>query len=289
MKENKIDMHLHTMYSDGELSPDELIKRAIDHGITTMAITDHDTLEGIERVNREKEYIQESGIEIINGIELSAKVPKGRMHILGYDMNLQDENLQKSMSQIKDNSFHSFVTILEEVNRSYGIKFPFDDVVETLTREHNLGRPDIARLMLKYGYVETGKEAFEKYLVEAFEKTRQYRKGLSYEECLNIINQSGGIAILAHPKSLELDEIEFLRLLKDMIHKGLKGIEVYHSSHSKEEMEYYKEIAEECGLLISGGSDYHGPNVKPDIEVGSGKKNNLKIKQLTLLDHIHSK
>ena len=289
MSEKKIDMHMHTIYSDGELTPEELIKRAINHGITTMAITDHDTLKGIEKVDKSADYIKKSGIEIINGIELSAKVPKGRMHILGYDIDIYDERLQADMSRIKDNSFHSFMTILEEVSREYGINFPFDDVLEILNREHNLGRPDIARLMIKYGHVQTGKEAFNKYLVEAFNKTRQYRRGLSYEECLDIINRSGGIAVLAHPKSLELDEKEFLILLRDMIKKGLKGIEVYHSSHSKAEMEYYKRIAEEYDLLISGGSDYHGKNVKPDIEVGSGRNNNLKIKQLTLLDHIHTK
>lgn len=289
MKERKIDMHTHTIYSDGELTPEELIKRAIDHGVTTMAITDHDSLKGVEKVNREVDYIKKSGIEIINGVELSAKRPKGRMHILGYDINIYDERLQAHMRKLKDNSFNSFITTLEEVKRSYGISFPFDEILEILNREHDLGRPDIARLLQKHGYVQTRSEAFDKYLVEAFNKTRQYRKGISYDECLDMINQSGGVAVLAHPKSLELEEKEFLILLRDMIKKGLKGIEAYHSSHSKEEMEYYKKIAEEYGLLISGGSDYHGIHVKPDIEVGSGKKDNLKIKKLSLLDYIHSK
>ena len=102
-----------------------------------------------------------------------------------------------------------------------------------------------------------------------------------------LINNSGGIAVLAHPKSLELSEKEFLIVLKDLISHGLKGIEVYHPTHSKEEMEYYKMIAEKYNLLISGGSDYHGKIVKPDIEIGTGKNNNLNIKQLTLVDELH--
>ncbi len=110
---------------------------------------------------------------------------------------------------------------------------------------------------------------------------------MQYEECLRLIKNSGGIAVLAHPKSLELSEKDFLILLKDMISKGLEGIEVYHSSHSKYEMDYYMEIANKYDLLVSGGSDYHGKSVKPDIELGTGKNNNLCIKKLPLLDELH--
>ena len=287
--EKKIDMHTHTCYSDGELTPEELIKRAISKGITTIAITDHDTIKGIEKVNREESYIKDSGIEVINGIELSAKVPKGRMHILGYNIDLKNPKLLEKTKLLRDISLNSVLTIIEQIKREHGIYFSYDDIQEMINREHNLGRPDIAKLLVRYGYASTGKEAFQKYLIDAFEKTRQFRKGISYEECLDIINSSGGIAVLAHPKSLELGEKEFLQLLRKMITRGLKGIEVYHSSHSKEEMAYYKKIAQEYQLLESGGSDYHGPNVKPDIEVGSGKNGNLKIKQLSLLDEIHRK
>ena len=102
---------------------------------------------------------------------------------------------------------------------------------------------------------------------------------------LDLITNSGGIPVLAHPKSLELSEKEFLILLRNMIDCGLRGIEVYHSSHSKEEMDYYLEIANKYNLLVSGGSDFHGKSVKPDIELGIGN-NNLKIKRLSLLEHI---
>lgn len=285
--EKIIDMHAHTNYSDGDLSPQDLIRLAIDKGIGTLAITDHDTIEGIKKVNRSEDIIVDTGIEIINGIELSAKSDKGRMHILGYDIDLNNETLNKKMTDLRDNSINSVLSIMEQIKRDYGIRFSYEDIKELVNANHNLGRPDLAKLCVKYGYATTSQDAFDKYLIDAYSKTRQTSKGLQYQECLELITKSGGIPVLAHPKSLELSEKEFLILLKDMISCGLKGMEVYHSSHSKEEMNYYLEIANRYGLLISGGSDFHGKTVKPDIELGSGKDNNIKIKKLSLLNQLH--
>lgn len=282
-----IDMHTHTNYSDGDLSPQDLITLAIDKNIGVLAITDHDTIEGIKKVDRNDDLIVNSGIKIINGIELSAKANKGRMHILGYGINLNDEFLNKKMTVLKDNSINSVLSIMEQIKRDYGIRFGYEDIKNLVNANHNLGRPDLAKLCVKYGYATTIQDAFDKYLIEAYNKTRKSGKGLEYQECLELISNSGGIPVLAHPKSLELTEKELMILLKDMISYGLKGIEVYHSSHTKEEMEYFLEIANKCNLLVSGGSDYHGKTVKPDIELGSGKNNNIKIKKLSLLDKLN--
>ena len=282
-----IDMHTHTNYSDGDLSPQELIKLAIDKRIGTLAITDHDTIEGIKTIDRNSDLIVDSGIKIINGIELSAKTYKGRMHILGYGIDLNDKELNKKMIDLKDNSINSLLSIMEQIKRDYGIRFSYEDIKELINANHNLGRPDLAKLCVKYGYATTSQDAFDKYLIDAHNKTRQTSKGLQYQECLELITNSGGIPVLAHPKSLELSEKDFLILLKEMISCGLKGIEVYHSSHSKEEMTYYLEIAKKYDLLVSGGSDFHGKTIKPDIELGTGKNNNIKIKKLSLLDELH--
>ena len=241
--EKIIDMHAHTNYSDGDLSPQDLIRLAIDKRIGTLAITDHDTIEGIKKVNRNENIIVDSGIEIINGIELSAKTDKGRMHILGYGIDLNSKALNKKMVDLKDNSINSVLSIMEQIKRDYGIIFSYEDIKELVNANHNLGRPDLAKLCVKYGYATTSQDAFDKYLIDAHNKTRQTSKGLQYQECLELITNSGGIPVLAHPKSLELSEKEFLILLKEMISCGLKGIEVYHSSHSKEEMDYYLEMA----------------------------------------------
>ena len=182
-----------------------------------------------------------------------------------------------------------------------------------INSSHNLNRVDLAKLCVKYGYADNVQDAFDKYLRRARKEVKKYIKGLEYQDCIELILNSGGIPVLAHPKSLKLNKEDFLILLEDMINCGLQGIEVYHSSHSKEEMDLYLlyndsfirieneeveiigkykmdlylKIAEEYNLLISGGSDYHGPIAKPDIEIGTGENNNLKIKKLSLLDKIH--
>ena len=283
--EKLIDMHTHTNYSDGDLSPIDVVKRAIKNNIGTMAITDHDTIAGVKTIDRNNPIIKESGIRIINGIELSAKTKKGRMHILGYGINLDNEMLNNKMIELKNNSINSVLSIMEQIKRDYGIRFDYDDIKELVNANHNLGRPDLAKLCIKYGYATTVQDAFDKYLIAAYEKTRQTSKGLPYPECLELITKSGGIPVLAHPKTLELEEKEFLVLLRNMIDLGLKGIEVYHSSHTKDEMSYYLDIANRYNLLISGGSDFHGETVKPDIEIGVGR-NNLKIKELSLLNYL---
>ena len=178
---------------------------------------------------------------------------------------------------------------MEQLKRDYEIIFKYKDIIEMINANHNLGRPDLAKLCVKYGYAKDIDDAFKKYLIPAKEKVRGVNKGLYYPECLKLINESGGIPVLAHPKSLDLTEKEFLVLLKDMIDSGLKGIEVYHSSHTKEEMEFYLKIANEYNLLISGGSDFHGKTVKPNVEIGTGVNNNLKIKELSLIDNIYNK
>lgn len=282
-----IDLHTHTNYSDGDLSPYELIRLAIEKRVGILGITDHDTLDGIKQIDKTDSLIVDSGIQIIDGVELSAKVSKGRMHILGYDIDINNVNINKEMEKIKDNSINSVLSIMEQIKRDYGIVFGYSDIKELVNSNHNLGRPDLAKLCVKYGYASSIQDAFNKYLIEAYNKTRSTSKGLSYQECIELILQSKGIPILAHPKSLELPEKEFLILLKEMINLGLKGIEVYHSSHTEEEIKYYLEIANKYDLLISGGSDYHGKTIKPDIELGTGKNNGIRIKKLSLLDKLN--
>lgn len=279
--EKLIDMHTHTNYSDGELSPDELVNLAITRNIKTLAITDHDTLNGVKVVKENK------NIEIIKGIELSARAPRGQFHILGYDIALDNKVLNDKMNQLRDNNINSVLSTMEQIKRDYNIRFGYEDIKELVNANHNLGRPDLAKLCLKYGYADTVQEAFDKYLNPAYNKVRGMGKGLYCEECIDLILKSNGIPVLAHPKQLKMKKREFLVLLRYLIDRGLKGIEVYHSSHSEEDMEFYLEVANEYNLLVSAGSDYHGKTVKPDIELGTGKNNNIKVKQLSLVDEIH--
>lgn len=279
-----IDLHTHTNYSDGDLSPDELINLAIEKRIGTIAITDHDTLEGIKKIDRNSSLIVDSGINIINGIELSGKTEKGRMHILGIGIDIHNEKLNNRLNELKNINLYSIMAMILQLKKDYDILFTYDEIKELINQTHNLGRPDIAKLCIKNRHAISVPDAFNKYLIEAYNKTAIHRKGLPYLECIDLILGSNGIPVLAHPKSLELSDKELLYLIKDMVKYGLKGIEVYHPTHTKEETEKYLEIANELNLFISGGSDFHGITVKPDVELGTGINNNIKIKKLSILE-----
>ena len=275
-----IDMHTHTNYSDGDLTPKELIDLAKKENIKVLGITDHDTLEGIKNIPKDIKDIQ-----IVKGIELTAKVEKGRMHILGYNIDENNEELNNKMVDLKNKSTNSVISLIEQLKRDYQIFFTHAEIKELINYNHNLGRPDLARLLVKKGYVKTVQEAFDKYLIKAYETTRKVNKNLMPEECLKLILNSGGIPVLAHPHSLELTNEELKKLICKMIKQGLKGIEVYHSDHTKDQEEYYLSLAIKYNLLISGGSDYHGPITKPDIFIGKGK-NNINIEELSIINNL---
>ena len=279
-----IDMHCHSIYSDGQLEVDELIKLAIKNNVGILSITDHDTLLGNKNIS---EYYRKSNdIMIINGIELSAKVDKGRMHILGYDYDINNYELNNKMDELKVNSIYAIIACINQLRIDYNIVFSEKEIKEIINRKGNIGRPLVARLLVKYGYADSVEDAFQKYLNPAYNKTRKTNKGINYEECIRLIKGANGISVLAHPNQLLLNDNELENTLKKLISCGLDGIEVYHSGHSKEEVEKYLYLADKYNLLISGGSDFHGVDVKPDIELGSGYKNNVKIKRLSLVDEI---
>ncbi len=285
MAEKLVDMHMHTNYSDGDLSPNELIEKAIKNNVGTMAITDHNTIEGLR--NFDSNFKKK--IEIINGIELSAKSLKGTMHILGYDIDIENKILNDKMHELKNNSFQREISLIEQLKKDYEIEFDYQDIINLLNSNHNLGRPDLAKLLIKYGKAKTVNEAFEKYLVSVNKKIKGINKELDYNECINLILKSGGIPVLAHPKSLNLNEEELATLLEEMKLSGLMGIEVYHPTHNDEERKIFLKFANKYKFLISGGTDYHGEITKPDIEIGTGRNNNIKIKKLSLLDEIKNR
>lgn len=279
-----IDMHTHSIYSDGQLEVDELIKLAIKNNVGILSITDHDTLLGNKNIS--DYYRKSNDIMIINGIELSAKVDKGRMHILGYDYDINNYELNNKMDELKVNSIYAIMACINQLRIDYNIVFSEKEIKDIINRKGNIGRPLVARLLVKYGYADSVEDAFQKYLNPAYNKTRKTNKGINYEECIRLIKGSNGISVLAHPNQLLLNDTELENTLKKLISCGLDGIEVYHSGHSKKEVEKYLYFADKYNLLISGGSDFHGIDVKPDIELGSGYKNNVKIKRLSLVDEI---
>lgn len=267
------DLHTHTDLSDGDLSPNELLDRAREKYIKTIAITDHDTLKGIKMVDKSK-Y---PDIEIIDGIELSGKVTKGRLHILGYGIDLNNAALNRGVEKLRQNNINTIMELLHQLYLDFGIKFSDEDILDLINNTNNLGRPHVAKLCIKYGLCETVQEAFDKYLIYSYDKLGDRKKGLPYEEIIKLINDAGGVAVLAHPHTLKMDRCELEEFLVKLIDAGLRGIEVYHSNISLEDREYYLELAEKYDLVISGGTDFHGETVKPDIELGRGRNGNVYV------------
>lgn len=278
LEENKyIDLHTHTTASDGEYTPKEVVERAKKNNISVLAITDHDTVQGLT----DDLFEDNLGIKVIPGVELTVKVSKGRMHILGLNIDYHNEKLIEYLRHTKRQNIENLKRIIDYLI-STGIHFDKKDIDDILNKKTNVGRPDVAKLLIKENYVSSVQEAFDKYLVEAFNMTRKHNRGNTIEGALNAITNAKGIPILAHPSSLELNRCEFEELLQDMIKLGLRGLEVYHPNISEEDRLFYMDMVNKYNLLYSGGSDYHGEHVKPDIELAYGR-DNLYIKDASIL------
>lgn len=277
-----IDLHTHTIYSDGEYSPDEVINRARKQNIGTIAITDHDNIEGLKIID----YNKYPDIKILPGVEFTAQVKKGRMHILGYLIDYYNKELNDFLRTVRKNNINNLKNMVEYL-KFLNINFRPDELDAIYTRQGNVGRPDLAKLLIKHGYVETVQEAFDKYLIEAFNESRCKNKGYPFDVILKIIKKAHGISTLAHPTSLELNHEEFEELLKDMIKYGLMGLETIHPNVPLEEREFLMDMVNKYNLLYSVGSDFHGEHVKEDIELGVGRGDIYK-RDASILQYINN-
>lgn len=269
-----IDLHVHSNISDGTLSPAEVVIRAADHGLSAIALTDHDTVNGIPEAKKTAEQLEKEGrhIRVIEGVEISAAYKGRDIHILGFFLNINNQELKRALDaavQSRDERNEKMAAKLREAGFDITVKaLEFNNPNTVITRAH------FARYMAEHKYVRDRKEAFDKYLgndcpcyVE-----REYMKP---EQAIRIIKNAGGIPILAHPLlyKLTLDEIdELIRYLKDL---GIVGIETIYSANTGFDEGIVRRYVNKYDLLMTGGSDFHGAN-KPQIEIGSGR-GNLKI------------
>jgi predicted metal-dependent phosphoesterase TrpH len=277
-------MHIHTCYSDGDFEPEEIVEKVKKAGINVFSITDHDTILGCKKL----ENFKQAGLTYIPGIELTASVPKGRMHILGYNLDINNKKLLDLLKRKRENSINSMEIMYRYVHDKYGVNIPQYEFDILKKKIGNIGRPDLALLLRKYGYAMDNDQAFKKYLVEAFDATYTNRVTTSKEECIAVLKDAGAYISLAHPISLKMEyeelksELEYLKVL------GLDAIEISHSNQPEEYRNILRYLRDELKLYETGGSDFHGPTVQPDIELGTGRGNNIKIKQLSLIDKIKS-
>ena len=256
-----VDLHVHTTASDGTLSPSDTVKHAKKMGIEAIAITDHDTISGIDEAMKTGDLV---GVEVIPGIEISVDY-NGEMHILGFFIN-KTEGFSKWLNEFRATRKDQNTKIIQMLNE-LGFNISFEEV-EEFSKEGSIGRPHIASVLMKKGYVKSINEAFDKY-IGAGKKAYVERVRISPKEGIDAILKAGGIPVLAHPKFLGLDENKLDNLLSQLKSYGLKGIEAYYSLNTSLETGLLLRLAIKHNLLVTGGTDYHG-SIKPDIEMGIG-------------------
>lgn len=270
----KIDLHMHTTASDGASTPAELVDTCLKLGLETIAVTDHDNLSSVKETQN---IGQKKGLRVIPGIEISTYRGEAEYHILGYFIDLENDALLGLTEAILDSRVERTHKMIEKLAQM-GYPLEFEDVKKFATGV-SLGRPHLARAMVEKGYIDEIGDAFTQELIAGGGKAYAEKKNVLPAEAIEVILNAGGVPVIAHPHIINhgpaLDQEEISRL-KDV---GLKGIEVYQSKHDKKTTDYYKKIAVELDLLITGGSDYHGEN-SPGISPGDSGINQSELQKL---------
>jgi predicted metal-dependent phosphoesterase TrpH len=266
----RIDLHIHTTASDGTSTPEQILTLAHELELGAIAITDHDTLDGV------KDALClgiPPSVQFLTGVEISATPPPpfrcpGSFHILGYGIRPEDQVLNQTLYQLQDARNNRNPRIIDRLNH-LGLDITLAEVNQ-IAGDGLLGRPHIARLMVKKGYARSIDEAFDNYLGKGkpayVDKFR-----VDTPQAITLINSAGGLPVLAHPYLLETEsEKELEDLVIMMKAMGLKGLEVYYPDHPPEYTALCVELTQKYGLLMTGGTDFHG-SLKPEIQMGAGK------------------
>ncbi|THJ20610.1 MAG: PHP domain-containing protein [Nitrospira sp. CG24D] len=261
---SRIDLHLHTTHSDGSQTPTEVVRLAHEAGVSALAITDHDITTGLPEAIAAG---QELGIEIIPGIEISSRHGESELHVLGYFIKWEDAQLNERLMTLRESRHRRNPKIIELLQAA-GIDITYDEV-RAVAGSDSVGRPHIARVLMDKKVVTTAKEAFDRFLAEG--KAAYVPRDLPAPvDAIRWIKDAGGLAVLAHPTWVKTTEGTLTDLARQLKEQGLDGVEVHYSTHTPRQTRTYLSLAKQLGLLVTGGSDFHGMT-KPDIEVGTGK------------------
>ncbi|MBD1940095.1 PHP domain-containing protein [Microcoleus sp. FACHB-68] len=241
-----IELHCHTTYSDGTLTPGELVAAAVKAGVVALAITDHDTVSGWDDALA---AAQPHGLEIVPGVELSTVHNDRSLHILGFYPNA--EKLRGDLHERVEGRKRRAAEMVEKLAElGYPIELP--EMGEGMAP----GRPHIATALVNAGYVQSSREAFDRWLGDGKPACVEYEK-FSIVEGIALLRRSGGVPVWAHPYLFRGGTVE--PVLEEMVAAGLMGVEVYHPTHSPSQVDNLKKLCAEHNLLMTGGSDYHGP------------------------------
>jgi predicted metal-dependent phosphoesterase TrpH len=252
------DLHVHSNASDGVLSPEEVISEAVLRGLRGIALTDHDTIDGLQAA---QEYIQQHNLNLmfINGIEMNCEFRGKEVHILGYFIQPEDQTLRHRLIEIRMLRHQRAESMVEKLQH-LGISIDFARVKE-YAKGDLIGRPHIARALIEGGYSDSIEDAFYKYLGSGKPAYVPRYKFLP-DEAIALVKKCGGIPVLAHPGLINDADI-----VDEVIAMGIEGLEVYYPQHSQDQTEGFKKICLKNHLLMTGGSDFHGP--------GSSENRNL--------------
>jgi len=252
----KADLHTHSTASDGQYTPAELVRLAKERGVEVLALTDHDTVNGMDEAIAAGEQL---GLQVVRGVELSAD-DYLNLHILGYEFStaVLTDWLDSLQDGRDDRKYR-----IRDFLRTKGLEIPLEEV-DAEAAGGSVGRPHFARVMLRRGYVATRKEAFDRYLdTPEFQKIEKGTKP-SAQECIERIKAAGGKVSLAHPYQIVLNGETLEKLVKRLKDYGLDAIECFYPIHTPEQTVEYSALAKKYGLYITGGSDFHGEKNKPD-------------------------
>jgi predicted metal-dependent phosphoesterase TrpH len=260
-----VDLHVHSTASDGSLSPLKIIERAKEIGLRAIAITDHDTIEGSAEALG---YPPWPSLEILSGIEISAHVPSGTMHILGYLLRLDDSSLRETLKRVQEARANRNIKIVERL-QELGVPIQYHELA-AVSGGGQIGRPHIAQVLVHKGAARSVDEAFKRFLRKGGAAyVSRYR--LLPGEAIQMILRAGGVPVLSHPFTLDVkDERDLEDLLVDLKGAGLKGMEVYYPEHGPERTTQYERLARRHGLVMTGGTDFHG-EAKPRVQMGIGR------------------
>lgn len=244
--ERRVDLHLHTLHSDGTFSPEELIERASELGLSAISITDHDTVRALQPARR-----LAGSLEVISGVELTVRFRNRELHVLGYGFREDDPDFDAFLEEKREMRKGRIREMIEQL-QARGVSVTIEEVEQVVGLGESVGRPHLAEVLVRRGVVPSLDEAFKRYLGDQAPCFVQ-KATLSVSEAVHWIRKTGGVAVLAHPYRLVDDA-----WIPELVAEGIQGIEAYHSDHSPEVVDHYRRMAQERHLLITGGSDCHG-------------------------------
>ncbi len=251
----KIDLHIHTTYSDGMLSPEEIVDTAISCGLDVVALTDHDNVLSYQIAS---DYLKKNNLklEIIPGVEINTIYKNYEVHILGYFMDKNNNDFINMIDFQQKARIEQTHKIIDLLSKKQGIRIKFEDVQKLVAPMGSIGRPHIARAITNSGGTDNVMEAYAKFINNNSDVYVE-RKTVSPYDAVEVISEAGGIPVFAHPIDVEIAD----DLTRELVSYGLRGIEAYHRKHSPAAVEHFSTLAEQYGLIVTGGSDFHAPSM----------------------------